>query len=97
MPLFEVISRESDPEFAEFENFNVGGKASGKIKLRFSGKKPLDPRLLRVIVLLKTSPKFGFLPDFAIKWGAMLFLKLKKITNSAPQTTSTAVYGVNFR
>lgn len=78
MPLFEVISRESDPEFAEFENFNVGGKARGKIKLRFSGKKPLDPRLLRVIVLLKTSPKFGFLPDFVIKWGAMLFLKLKK-------------------
>lgn len=80
MPLFEVVSPASDEEFAEFENFVVGktSKAKGNIKLRFGGKKALDPRLLRVIVLLKTSPKFGFLPDFVIKLGAMLFLKLKK-------------------
>lgn len=78
MPMFEVICcGEADKDFTDFENFHAAPAApKGKIKLHFGGKRPLDPRLLRVAVLLKG--KFAFLPDFAVKWGAMLFLKLKK-------------------
>ncbi len=78
MPLFEVIcGGELSEEFTKFENFHIApSKKKGEIKLHFSGKKDLDPRLLRVTVLLKG--KFGFLPDCAAKWGASLFLKLKK-------------------
>lgn len=78
MPLFEVIcAGKANDDFSSFENFhNVGTLPKGKIKLRFTGKRPLDPRFLRVCVLLKN--KFGFLPDFLLKWGTYVFLKLKK-------------------
>lgn len=78
MPLFEVIGvKNADGEFAEFENFKTGKVTpKGKIKLHFRGKKELDPRLLRVTVLLKE--KFAFLPDLALKYVGILFLKLKK-------------------
>ncbi|MBQ5824015.1 MAG: glycosyltransferase family 2 protein [Clostridia bacterium] len=64
MPLFEVVDGSAKPK--------------GKITLSFSGKEKLDPRLFKVVSLLKRSPKFGFLPDSLIKLGAQLFLKLKK-------------------
>ncbi len=45
--------------------------------ITLSGKKPLDPRFLKVVSLLKASPKFGIFPDSLICFGAKLFLKLK--------------------
>lgn len=64
MPLFEILDGTSTPK--------------GKITLRFKGDEKLDPRLFKVVSLLKRSPKFGFLPDFVIGFGAKLFLKLKR-------------------
>lgn len=64
MPLFEIVSGNDKPK--------------GKITLRFSGKETLDPRLFKVVSLLKRSPKFGFLPDGIIQLGASLFLKIKR-------------------
>ncbi len=64
MPLFEIIGNNESPK--------------GKVKLYFSGSEVLDPRLFKVVSLLKRSPKFGFLPDRLIQFGATLFLKLKK-------------------
>ncbi len=52
--------------------------AKGKIVLTLGGKYSLDARFLKVVSLLKRSPKFGFLPDFIINFGAKLFLKIKK-------------------
>ena len=63
MPLFEIVS---------------DGKPNGRITLSFKGNEKLDPRLFKVISLLKRSPKFGFLPDSLIQLGAQLFLKLKR-------------------
>lgn len=64
MPLFEIVSGKD--------------KAKGKVILCFNGNETLDPRLFKVVSLLKRSPKFGFLPDKLIQFGATLFLKLKK-------------------
>ncbi len=64
MPLFEVVDGSEKPK--------------GKIMLSFEGSEKLDPRLFKVVSLLKRSPKFGFLPDFLIRLGAELFLKLKR-------------------
>ena len=63
MPLFEIVE---------------GGKPKGKITLKFKGNETLDPRLFKVVSLLKRSSKFGFLPDGIIQLGAKLFLKLKR-------------------
>jgi len=63
MPLFEIVS---------------DGKPKGRITLSFKGNEKLDPRLFKVVALLKRSPKFGFLPDLLIQLGAGVFLKLKK-------------------
>lgn len=63
MPLFEIVS---------------DGKPKGRITLSFKGNEKLDPRLFKVVALLKRSPKFGFLPDSLIQLGAQLFLKLKR-------------------
>lgn len=63
MPLFEIAS---------------DGKPNGRITLSFKGNEKLDPRLFKVVALLKRSPKFGFLPDSLIQLGAQLFLKLKR-------------------
>ncbi|MBQ8016087.1 MAG: hypothetical protein IJ264_07900, partial [Clostridia bacterium] len=52
--------------------------AKGKIVITLDGKAPLDMRFLKVVSLLKRSPKFGVFPDSAIKSGATLFLKIKK-------------------
>ncbi len=64
MPLFEIVSGKD--------------KAKGKVILCFNGNETLDPRLFKVVSLLKRSPKFGFLPDRIIQLGASLFLKLKR-------------------
>lgn len=63
MPLFEIVD---------------SNEPKGKITLNFNGSETLDPRLFKVISLLKRSPKFGFLPDGIIQIGAKLFLKLKR-------------------
>ncbi len=64
MPLFEIVDSSAKPK--------------GKITLSFKGNEKLDPRLFKVVSLLKRSPKFGFLPDSLIKFGAGIFLKLKR-------------------
>lgn len=64
MPLFEILDGSS--------------AAKGRITLSFKGDEKLDPRLFKVVSLLKRSSKFGFLPDLVIRLGADLFLKLKR-------------------
>lgn len=85
-PCFELITAEkldNKPENAVIlpeKEFKKAAKkaAKGKIKITLSGKKAVDIRLIKVIILLKKSSKFRVFPDFAIKLGAMLFLKIKK-------------------
>lgn len=79
MPLFELITSDK-ANLPECENITVADakSAKGRIKIVCNGKTPLDSRYLKVISLLKRSPKFGFLPDFIINLGARLFLKIKK-------------------
>ncbi len=78
MPVFELVTTSKD--VPECENIRIGGKknARGKITVVCNGKAPLDTRFLKVITLLKKSPKFGIFPDFIINLGAKLFLKIKK-------------------
>lgn len=84
MPVFELITTANGTENALIlppKNFSSSAKkaAKGKITVRFSGRKPIgDARLFKVISLLKRNRIFGMLPDFAIKAGAVLFLKIKK-------------------
>ena len=87
MPVFELITTENDilPENENIkilpsEGFSRKAKksAKGKIILSLDGKKALDTRLLKVVTLLKRSPKFGLFPDFLIGFGAKLFLKIKR-------------------
>ena len=85
-PCFELITAEkleNKPENAVIlpeKEFKKAAKksAKGKIKIILSGKKAVDIRLVKVTILLKKSPKFRIFPDFIIKLGAMLFLKIKK-------------------
>ncbi len=77
MPCFELIC-ENPLEYAGFENINEG-KAKSNKKLRFIGKKELDTRLLRVILLL--DKKFKILPLFAVKYLAVLSIKVKDMLN----------------
>lgn len=85
MPLFELITA-SDFKGENVVNLPVKGfgravrkAARGKIVIRLDGKKPLtDTRIFKVISLLKRHSLFGRLPDFVIKTGAVLFLKIKK-------------------
>ena len=78
MPVFELITADSNTP--DCENIRIGTpkNARGKITVKCDGKTPLDARYLKVITLLKKSPKFGILPDFIINLGAKLFLKIKK-------------------
>ena len=87
MPVFELITTENDilPENENIkilpsEGFSRKAKksAKGKIILSLDGKKALDTRFLKVVTLLKRSPKFGLFPDFLIGFGAKLFLKIKR-------------------
>ncbi len=61
---------------SNFEN-QVKKETRSDTVITLSGKKPIDPRFLKVVSLLKSSPKFGIFPDSIICFGAKLFLKLK--------------------
>lgn len=77
MPVFELIVPLGS-DVPEHENIRFSpAEPKGKITVTLSGKKAIDPRFLKVVSLLKRSPKFGFLPDHIIKLGAELFLKLR--------------------
>lgn len=86
MPIFELITASKNTPCCENiqqlspDGFKRAAKkaAKGKITVVLNGKKPLDSRFLKVVSLLKRSPKFGIFPNFIIKFGAMLFLKIKK-------------------
>lgn len=87
MPVFELLTIQKNL-LPDAENLTVlpekgfanaaKNAANGKIVITLDGNKPLDTRFLKVVSLLKRSPKFGVFPDFAIGWGASLFLKIKK-------------------
>lgn len=87
MPVFEFITAEGN-KLPDCENIVIlpqkgfssaaKAKAKGRITVTLNGRQALDRRLLKVISLLKRSSKFGILPDFVIKLGAMVFLKIKK-------------------
>lgn len=89
MPVFELITAENKA-LQTYENisslplkdFRSAAKkaAKGEITVTLSGNNALDMRFLKVVSLLKQSKKFGILPDFVIKLGAMAFLRIKKIT-----------------
>ncbi len=87
MPVFELITTQKNilPDAENLtvlpeKGFSAASKktAKGKIVITLGGKKPLDTRFLKVVSLLKRSPKFRVFPDFTIGWGASLFLKIKK-------------------
>ncbi len=86
MPIFELITASKnmpDSEnitVLEAKGFKKAAKkaARGRITVVLNGQKPLDSRFLKVVSLLKRSPKFSIFPNFIIKLGAMLFLKIKK-------------------
>lgn len=84
MPFFELITAVTDerenvvtlPE-KDFKK-NAKKAAKGRIIIVSDGKKPItDTRLFKVITLLKRNRKFGILPDFIIRLGAKMFLKIK--------------------
>lgn len=77
MPIFELIVPKNTL-LPEYENITVASAPKGKIVLNLNGEKILDQRFLKVVSLLKRSPKFGFLPDKIIKLGTEIFLKIKK-------------------
>lgn len=87
MPVFELITANGEVS-KRYENISVlpsngfnsaaHKAARGKIAVTLNGNKPLDIRFLKVVSLLKRSKKFGILPDFVIKLGAMIFLRIKK-------------------
>lgn len=83
MPVFQFLTcsgtvRENITVISasNFEN-QAKKETRAETVVTLSGKKPLDPRFLKVVSLLKASPKFGIFPDPLIILGAKLFLKLK--------------------
>lgn len=76
MPVFELVTNKTD-SLPDYENISVGSP-KGKITVKLSGKAPLDMRFLKIVSLLKRSPKFGIFPDFLIRMGATVILKIKK-------------------
>ena len=87
MPVFELITAQNSALPARenivavsSKNFRSAAKklAKGKIVITLGGNHPLDMRFFKVVSLLKRNGKFGFLPDFVIKLGAMMFLRIKK-------------------
>ncbi len=87
MPTFELITAKNDA-LQTYENISVlplkgfrsaaRKAAKGRIIITLSGNNALDMRFLKVISLLKRNRKFGILPDFVLKLGAMMFLRIKK-------------------
>ena len=72
MPCFELIT-EKAKMFKDKEN--ISKSAQAKFTVKFTGKKELDPRFLKWMVLIKK--KAGFLPSFAIKHITFILLKIK--------------------
>ena len=87
MPYFELITSDSKVErrenvvFLPEKGFKKAARsaAKGKLVISLGGKKPLDRRFLKIASLLKRSPKFGILPDFLIKFGALLLPEIKSL------------------
>ena len=84
MPLFEILQRrERTPYTTEaFENIRtVAGslkkEAAAPIRMTYRGRRPLDPRLLRVVLLLKGHRLLRLIPNGLLKYAAPLFLRLK--------------------
>ena len=83
MPIFELITtRKSDKEnivTLPSKQFKKAAKkaAKGKISLFFKGDESLDGRLFKIVSVLKNKRIFSLMPDFLIKFGANLLLKLK--------------------
>ncbi|MBE6772494.1 MAG: glycosyltransferase family 2 protein [Ruminococcaceae bacterium] len=83
MPIFEIISAKSiNKENAVFLPSKQFGKSAkkvskGKIILKFKGNENLDSRLFKIISMLKKKRMISLMPDFLIKFGAALLLKLK--------------------
>lgn len=77
MPVFELVTDKSNT-LPAYENINYSGNPKGKVVIHLSGKTALDMRFLKIVSLLKKSPKFGIFPDYLIKLGANLLLKIKK-------------------
>jgi len=75
MVMFELIT--PNPGKTDFPNVKSGAPA-GRYKVSFSGRNPLDPRVLRVMVLLR---KKAVLPMFIIKHATFLLLKIKDLIN----------------
>ncbi len=87
MPVFELITAKNKV-LQKHENVSVlpsksfysaaRKAAKGKIIVTLNSNNALDMRFLKVVSLLKRNGKFGILPDFVIKLGAMMFLRFKK-------------------
>ena len=86
-PVISVVAKNPDDGFLQsvyrqsmpiFEIVGNGKKPKGGITLKFKGNERLDSRLFKVVMLLKNSPKTGFLPDFLIVIGAKILLKIRK-------------------
>lgn len=81
MPLFEILQPTDGPADAA-ENLRVvsgslAAAAAAPIRMTYRGKRPLDPRLLRVVLLLKGHRLLRLLPNGLLKYAAPLFLRLK--------------------
>ncbi|MBQ6268297.1 MAG: glycosyltransferase family 2 protein [Clostridia bacterium] len=84
MPLFEILQRKEIPPYTakDFENLRtVAGSlkkaAAAPIRMTLRGKRQLDPRLLRVVLLLKEHRLLRLIPNGLLKYAAPLFLRLK--------------------
>lgn len=83
MPVFQFLTSsgiaKENITIISASNFDNHAKRATRSDtvITLSGKKPIDPRFLKVVSLLKSSPKFGIFPDSLICLGAKLFLKLK--------------------
>ena len=78
MPLFELLT-DNPGSYSGFENIS-NKEPKSAIKIKFSGKKAVDPRLLRVILLMNFPDSIlKSLPGSLIKSGACAALKLKDL------------------
>ncbi len=80
MPRFLLASDEA----GEYKRFcNTCGKKERKdiFTVKFRGKKPMDPRILRLILLVHRNKKLKFLPSFIIKHCVFAALKIKDMKN----------------
>lgn len=83
MPIFELITTKSiDKENAVVlpsAQFKKAAKKAAKSKtvLSFKGNENLDSRLFKIVSVLKKKRIISLMPDFIVKFGANLLLKLK--------------------